>query len=103
MNVEELESSKAVLAEFVERVRYIPLRLTLSERKTLRYVLKSRREMQKLIEIWAFELWKLENRLFFDGAECSNFYGLRQVTVIFVKSIFPGCTVEWFALAPAVH
>lgn len=36
VNVDEVESSKAVLAEFVDRARYIPLRLTLSERKTLR-------------------------------------------------------------------
>jgi hypothetical protein len=36
VNVEEQESSKTILADFIERARYIPLRLTLSERKTLR-------------------------------------------------------------------
>ena len=33
---EEVDSGKNQLAEFMERVKYIPLRLTLSERKLLR-------------------------------------------------------------------
>merc|ERR1719289_467091 len=33
---EEMDSGKNQLAEFIERVKYIPLRLTLSERKSLR-------------------------------------------------------------------
>ena len=36
--VEDSDSGKSQLAEFTDRVKYIPLRLTFSERKLLRLV-----------------------------------------------------------------